>query len=96
MESFSEDTVKLMRRERLEFLFLIHQQVQCIDFLFQVNGVHIVKSGSNFKQFSKVTLDFKDLSAVEIESIDVAADASEDEEILKIIEEYKGRKISMK
>jgi len=55
----------------------------------KVNGVHIVKSGSNFKQFSKVTLDFKDLSAVEIESIDVSADASEDEEILKIIEEYK-------
>jgi len=55
----------------------------------KVNGVYILKSGSDFRQFSKINLDFRETPVVvEIECIDVTKDIEPDEELSKKLEEY--------
>jgi len=54
----------------------------------KVNGVYILKSGSDFRQFSKITLDFKE-KEIEIECVEVTKEIEPDEEMVKKLEEYK-------
>ena len=58
----------------------------------KVNGVYILKSGSDFRQFSKITLDFKE-KEIEIECVEVTKEIEPDEEMAKKLEEYKGIRI---
>ena len=61
-------------------------------YFLQVNGVYILKSGSDFRQFSKINLDFRETPVVvEIECIDVTKDIEPDEELSKKLEEYNGK-----
>jgi 5'-nucleotidase len=59
--------------------------------LIQVNGTYILKSGTDFRQFSKVTLDFKENPVhVEIEAVDVTKSYEPDVELDTILEKYTG------
>ena len=58
---------------------------------FQVNGTTILKSGSDFRQFSKVVIDFReDPIDVEIDAIDVSKEFEPDEELSKCLDEFSG------
>ena len=46
-------------------------------FFFQVNGTYILKSGTDFRQFSLVTLDFREVIIFSILHILVALDFQE-------------------
>ena len=57
-----------------------------------MNGTYILKSGTDFRQFSKLTLDFKKTPVnVEIEAIDVTKNYEPDVELEKILSKYTGR-----
>ena len=59
--------------------------------LFKVNGTTILKSGSDFRQFSKITINFKtDPLDIETDIIDVCQEVDKDEEMVKCLEEYSG------
>ena len=59
-----------------------------------MNGVFILKSGSDFRQFSKIMLDFKE-KEIEIQCLEVTKDLEPDEEMVAKLEEYKGMKIEL-
>lgn len=64
------------------------QKVYCY---FQVNGTTILKSGSDFRQFSKVVIDFReDPIDVEIDAIDVSKEFEPDVELSKCLDEFSG------
>ena len=64
------------------------QKVYCY---FQVNGTTILKSGSDFRQFSKVVIDFReDPIDVEIDAIDVSKEFEPDVELSKCLAEFSG------
>ncbi|XP_011186253.1 mannosylglucosyl-3-phosphoglycerate phosphatase isoform X3 [Zeugodacus cucurbitae] len=58
----------------------------------EVNGVKIVKSGTDFRQFSKITLDKKrdenGRLLIEIEPVNVTSDFAEDKELKEELEKY--------
>jgi len=57
----------------------------------KVNGTFVLKSGTDFRQFSKVTLDFsKEPIQVEIEAVDVTKSYEPDNELDKALEKYTG------
>jgi len=57
----------------------------------KVNGTYILKSGTDFRQFSKVTLDFKENPVnVEIEEVNVTKSFEPDVELDSILEKYTG------
>ena len=61
----------------------------------QVNGIYILKSGTDFRQFSKITLDFKEKPvSVEIDCVDVTRDYEPDVELDSVLEKYTGVFIS--
>ena len=65
------------------------QKVYC--FFLQVNGTTILKSGSDFRQFSKVVIDFReDPIDVEIDAIDVSKEFEPDVELSKCLDEFSG------
>ena len=53
-----------------------------------------MKSGSDFRQFSKIILDFKE-KEIEIQCLEVTKDLEPDEEMVAKLEEYKGMKIEL-
>ena len=57
--------------------------------LIQVNGTFILKSGSDFHQYSKIMLDFKE-KELEIQCLEVTKDLEPDEEVVAKLEEFKG------
>ena len=55
--------------------------------------MYILKSGSDFRQFSKINLDFRETPvAVEIECVEVTKEIEQDEELVKKLAEYSGNK----
>ena len=57
-----------------------------------MNGTTILKSGSDFHQFSKIVIDFReDPIEVETEKIDVSKEYEPDVELSKHLEEYSGK-----
>jgi len=57
----------------------------------KVNGTYILKSGTDFRQFSKVTLDFKENPInVTIEAVDVTKSYDPDGELDAVLEKYTG------
>ena len=53
--------------------------------------MYILKSGSDFRQFSKINLDFRETPvAVEIECVEVTKEIEQDEELVKKLAEYSG------
>jgi len=57
----------------------------------KVNGKYILKSGTDFRQFSKVTLDFsRPQLQVEIEAVDVTSAYSPDPALAAELEQYSG------
>ena len=59
----------------------------------QVNGIYIVKSGSDFRQFSTISLDFRESPvAVEVECVEVNKEFEPDSDLAKCLEEFSGRK----
>ena len=59
-----------------------------------MNGTFILKSGSDFHQYSKIMLDFKE-KEIEIQCLEVTKDLEPDEEMVAKLEEYKGMKIEL-
>ena len=56
-----------------------------------MNGTTILKSGSDFHQFSKIVIDFReDPVEVETEKIDVSKEYEFDTELSKHLEEFSG------
>ena len=55
----------------------------------QVNGTFILKSGSDFHQYSKIMLDFKE-KELEIQCLEVTKDLEPDEEVVAQLEKFKG------
>ena len=53
-----------------------------------------MKSGSDFRQFSKIMLDFKE-KEIEIQCLEVTKDLEPDEEMVAKLKEYKGMKIEL-
>ena len=61
--------------------------------LFQVNGKYVVKSGTDFRQMSQITLTFNENNNsvdVEIEEVSITSDLEEDPEVKAIVTEYMG------
>jgi 5'-nucleotidase len=59
-----------------------------------VNGTYILKSGTDFRQFSTVTLDFSQENLqVDIESVDVTSEYEPDNELTSLLEQYTGTQI---
>ena len=54
-----------------------------------MNGTFILKSGSDFRQYSKIMLDFKE-KELEIQCLEVTKDLDLDEEVVAKLEEFKG------
>jgi len=55
----------------------------------KVNGTYILKSGTDFRQFSMVTLDFREETVgVEVEAINVTKDFEPDPELEALLEKY--------
>lgn len=54
----------------------------------KVNGTFILKSGSDFHQYSKIMLDFKE-KELEIQCLEVTKDLEPDEEVVAKLEEFK-------
>ena len=61
-------------------------------FLLQINGRYIIKSGTDFRNMSQITLTFDNNNKVEIGIEEVVIDSSvaEDPEIRKVTEKYQG------
>ena len=60
-------------------------------FQFQVKGTYVLKSGTDFRQFSVVTVDFSTLATrpvVEIDSVEVTKDFEPDNELATALEKY--------
>ena len=63
----------------------------CVFLCIQVNGTYILKSGTDFRQFSTITLDFSEENLqVDIESVDVTSDYEPDNELSTLLEQYTG------
>ena len=64
-----------------------------IQIILQINGTWILKSGTDFRQFSVVTLDFsEDPIEVTIEAVDVTAAAFEpDNELTEELAKFSGK-----
>ena len=59
--------------------------------MFQVNGKYILKSGTDFRQFSKVTLDFQHHPVkVDITAVDVTRECDPDPELESVLSQYSG------
>ena len=57
-----------------------------------MNGIYILKSGSDFRQFSTISLDFRESPVgVEIDCVDVTKEVEPDAELEKCLEEFTGR-----
>lgn len=63
----------------------------------EIKGVKIVKSGTDFRQFSKITLDKErddnGRFLIEIEAVNVTSDFAEDELLKEELEKYSGREL---
>lgn len=54
-----------------------------------VNGIHIIKSGTDFRQFSKITISFdKTTPEIDVEEINVNANYAEDAELKEKLDKY--------
>ena len=64
----------------------------CIYVLLQVNGKYIVKSGTDFRSFGKITLTFDECGklSVAVKKIDIVSSIEEDTYIRNIVSEYIG------
>ena len=59
-----------------------------------MNGTYILKSGTDFRQFSTITLDFSQENLqVDIESVDVTSDYEPDNELTSLLEQFTGKQI---
>ena len=57
-----------------------------------MNGTYILKSGTDFRQFSTITLDFsQELLQVDIESVDVTSEYEPDNELSSLLEQFTGK-----
>ena len=54
-----------------------------------MNGTFILKSGSDFHQYSKIMLDFKE-KELEIQCLEVTKDLEPNEEVVAQLEKFKG------
>ena len=60
----------------------------------KVNGTYILKSGSDFRQFSTISLDFRESPVgVEIDCVEVNKEVQPDTELVKCLEQFTGREI---
>lgn len=62
----------------------------------EVNGKYIIKSGTDFKQFSKITVNFDKISAsgtpeVSVEEISVTSTFAEDQKLKEKLEKYSSK-----
>ena len=57
-----------------------------------VNNKYIVKSGTDFRQFSKITLNFGKTVEVNVDEISVTKKYAQDPAMLKHLEKYSGKK----
>jgi len=61
--------------------------------LVQVNGVHVLKSGSDFKEFSEVTVNFTIDTckpSYVIRRYEITSDIKEDDEVGSVVAKYLG------
>ena len=57
----------------------------------KVNGTYILKSGSDFRQFSTISLDFRESPVgVEIECVEVDKETEPDTELAKCLDTFTG------
>ena len=57
----------------------------------QVNDVHVVKSGTDFKELSEITVEFSvNKPSYTIRRHDITSDLAENEEVAAIVSEYLG------
>lgn len=67
----------------------------------QVNKKYIVKSGTDFRQFSKITVNFDKMvnngtPEVSIEEVNVTSAFAEDPKINEILEKYSSKRLNLK
>ena len=57
----------------------------------KVNGTYILKSGSDFRQFSTISLDFRESPVgVEIDCVEVDKEMEPDTELAKCLDQFTG------
>lgn len=58
-----------------------------------VNGVKIIKSGSDFRELSKININFSDDNNfdIEVEKIEITSDVPEHPELKTIVDQYMGK-----
>lgn len=84
---------------------LLASQVEDIDLILgghdhvfevrEVNGKTIVKSGTDFREFSKVTLTFAGQVEVSVEEIQITKDVPEDPVMKAHLDEYAGKLLEL-
>jgi 5'-nucleotidase len=59
----------------------------------EVNGIKIVKSGSDFRELSKITINFSDDNNfdIDVEKIEITGEVPEDPEVKAIVDGYMGK-----
>ena len=78
-------------------MFLRNSQSHLFISYLKVNGTYILKSGTDFRQFSTITLDFsQELLQVDIESVDVTSEYEPDNELSSLLEQFTGNGKSLK
>ena len=79
------------------YIFLRNSQSHLFISYLKVNGTYILKSGTDFRQFSTITLDFsQELLQVDIESVDVTSEYEPDNELSSLLEQFTGNGKSLK
>jgi len=58
----------------------------------KINGINVIKSGTDFRQFSKITLNFGGPKViVDVEEVNITKDVAEDTTLKAKLDEYTGK-----
>ncbi|XP_065211905.1 trifunctional nucleotide phosphoesterase protein YfkN isoform X2 [Planococcus citri] len=58
--------------------------------VMKINDKYIIKSGTDFRQFSKITIDFENSCSVNVEEINVLKSTPDDPAVVQLLDKYKG------
>ena len=73
------------------FEVLMHDYCLLMYLHTQVNDMHIVKSGSDFKEFSEITIEFfVDKPSYTIRRHEITSDLVENEDVAAVVSKYLG------
>ena len=63
----------------------------------KINDVHVIKSGTDFREFSCITVNFNNNNSftIDVQRIEITSDIPEDPQVKSTVDEYVGEIIKM-